>query len=349
MKKLIPILLMTISCSLYEDKDDPDIYFEINNFDILKLGKTISDMMLGPNGQYLYLCDYNNNSILKVSLNGKMKLIGELVLGSHPTAMDTSPDKSLIAIAMRGESKVFIISLADFSISSTFAVSLMNMNDIVYANDHRLLISSSTDPTVIAYDLNSNTETSQSILNGELIVDQNDSIAYVASASSIKKYDISNNQAFLEPNVADPFGFSALINHFIISQDKKTLFLCLTNPDDHSTVNSVYAYNAETLTFAGQYKIKSPGMGVAVSGDNDRIFIAPTDADKNGVFVVEFDAKTKLESHYYLVAGNLKERCLVIDQNADYFYVLVNTPGDNNSFEPYNNFSFDLQRVRIYN
>ena len=75
----------------------------------------------------------------------------------------------------------------------------------------------------------------------------------------------------------------------------------------------------------------------------------PTDADNNGVFVVEFDAQTELESNYYLVAGNLKERCIVIDQNTEYFYVLVNSPGDNDSFEPYNNFSFDLQRLQIYN
>jgi len=223
------------------------------------------------------------------------------------------------------------------------------MNDIVYANDNRLLISSKTDPTVIAYDLNTSTETSQSILNGELIVNNNDSIAYVASASSVKKYDISNDQAVLVPYVADPFGFSALINHFIISQDKKTLYLCLANPDNSSAINSVYAYNAETLTFNGQYKVKSPGLGVAVSSDNNRIFIAPTDADKNGVFVVEFDAQTKLESHYYLVAGNLKERCIIIDHNTDNLYVLVNTPGDDDSFEPYNNFSFDLQRIHIDN
>ncbi len=349
MIKFIPIIfLLATSCGLYEDNEQPDIYFEIHDFDILELGKTISDMLLGPNGKYLYLCDYNNNSLLKVNIQGEMELLDELILGSHPISMDISPDKSQIAIAMEGESKVVIISLGNFSIASSFAVSLMNMNDIVYVNNQRLLISSKTDPSVIAYDLDTKLETSQSILNGELIVNRNASIAYVASSSSVKKYDVSNNQASLEPYVADPYGFSATINHFIISPDKSILFLCLSNPDDHTGVKSVYAYDAETLTFSGQYKVNSSGMGVAVSNDN-RIFIAPTDADKNGVFVVEFDAQTKLESNYYLVAGNLKERCIIVDQNTEYFYVLVNSPGDNNSFEPYNNYSFDLQRVHIYN
>ena len=59
------------------------------------------------------------------------------------------------------------------------------MNDIVYVNSNQLLLSSTTDPTVITYDINSETEISQSILNGELLIDQEDSIAYVASSSSI--------------------------------------------------------------------------------------------------------------------------------------------------------------------
>jgi WD40 repeat protein len=348
MIKFIPIIfLLAASCALYEDNDQPNIYFEIHDFDILELGKTVSDIKLGSNSQYLYLSDYNNNSLLKINIQGKMELLDELILGSHPIAMDLSPDKTNLAVAMEGESKIYIISLADFSIAISFSISLMNMNDIVYVNSHRLLISSKTDPTVISYDLNTNIETSQSILNGELVVNQNDSIAYVASSSSVKKYDVSNNQASLEPYIADPYGFSATINHFIISPDKSILFLCLSNPDNHTGIKSVYAYDAETLTFSGQYKVNSSGMGVAVS-NNNRIFVAPTDADKNGVFVVEFDAQTKLESNYYLVAGDLKERCIVIDQNTEYFYVLVNTPGDNNSFEPYNDYSFDLQRVHIY-
>ena len=350
MKKIILVIsVMLVSCSLYEDSEQPDIYFQIDDFDIFKLGKAISDMLMGPNNNYIYLCDYNNNSLVKVGIQGSMQLVSELVLGSHPIAMDISPDQSHIAVAMEGESSVYFVSIENFSIVSSFAVSLMNMNDIVYASDHRLLISSTTDPTVIAYDLNTQTETSQSILNGELVVNLNDSTAYVASASSVKKYNVSNDQASLVPYVADPFGFSAGINHFIISPDKNTLLLCLTNPEDHRNVKSVYSYDAETLTFAGKYKVDSPGMGIAVSNDNERIFIAPNDADENGVFVVEFDAQTKLEQNYYLVAGNLKERCIVIDKNSVYFYVLVNIPGDDDSFEPYNDYSLDLQRVRIYN
>jgi len=268
-------------------------------------------------------------------------------VGSHPIAMDLSPDNSHLAVAMEGESNVYLISLEDFTISTVFSVSLMNMNDIVYVNSNRLLLSSTTDPTVVAYDIDSETELSQSILNGELVINQEDTIAYVASSSSIKKYHISNDQASLSPYVADPFGFSATINHFIINDD--ILYVCLNNIADSENIKSIYSYNATTLTFAGKYQVGSPGLGVVVDKNNERIFIAPQDADDNGVFIIEFDAQTKLEKNYYLAAGNLKEKCMLIDQTSSYIYILVNTPGDNDSFEPYNDYSFDLQKIQIYN
>ena len=340
-------LIIFLSCSLYEDTEQPDIYFQINDFDMLRIGRTISDMMMGPNNNFLNLCDYKNNSMNKISTQGTMKILSELVVGSHPIAMDISPDKSHIAVAMEGESNVYLISLEDFTISTIISVSLMNMNDIVYVNSNQLLLSSTTDPTVITYDIDSDTESSQSILNGELLIDQEDSIAYVASSSSIKKYHISNNQASLSPYVADPFGFSATINHFIINDD--ILYVCLNNKEDSESIRSIYSYNANTLTFAGKYQVGSPGLGVVVDTNNERIFIAPQDADENGVFIIEFDAQTKLEKNYYLAAGNLKEKCMVIDQTSSYIYILVNTPGDNDSFEPYNDYPFDLQRIEIYN
>jgi len=339
--------VLLISCSLYEDTDQPEIYFQIDNFDILQMGRTISDMMIGPSNNFLYLCDYNNNSMIKISAQGTMTIIDELIVGSHPIAMDLSPDNSHLAVAMEGESNVYLISLEDFTISTVFSVSLMNMNDIVYVNSNRLLLSSTTDPTVVAYDIDSETELSQSILNGELVINQEDTIAYVASSSSIKKYHISNDQASLSPYVADPFGFSATINHFIINDD--ILYVCLNNIADSENIKSIYSYNATTLTFAGKYQVGSPGLGVVVDKNNERIFIAPQDADDNGVFIIEFDAQTKLEKNYYLAAGNLKEKCMLIDQTSSYIYILVNTPGDNDSFEPYNDYSFDLQKIQIYN
>ena len=62
---------------------------------------------------------------------------------------------------------------------------------------------------------------------------------------------------------------------------------------------------------------------------------------------MEFDQSTKLEKNYYLSAGNLSSRGIVVDPDGNYIYVLINSPGDDDSTEPYNNFSFDLQKIAI--
>jgi hypothetical protein len=37
----------------------------------------------------------------------------------------------------------------------------------------------------------------------------------------------------------------------------------------------------------------------------------------------------------------------VVDSNDENLYILVNIPGDDDSFEPYNDYSFDLQRIKL--
>lgn len=344
---LLVCVFILISCSLYEDTEQPDIYYTIGNFDVLQLGINASDMIMGPDNSNLYICDYNNNSLLKIDIRDKMKKSSSLTMGSHPIAMDIAPDQQTLAIAMEGESNIYIVNMDDFTVAARHSISLMNMNDIVFLNSNKLLVSSLTDPSVVEFNLADSSELNRSIINGELLINDADSAIFVASTSSIKKYDIADGNISLSEHVADPFGFSAMINHFTISPDRNTLFLCLTNPDDRTHVGSVYAYNTATLTFSGKYKINSPGMAVVVDSQNERVFIAPTNADKNGIFIVEFDAASKLEKNYFMAAGNLKEKCMVIDHDSQYLYVLIDTPGDNDSFEPYNSYSFDLQRIRI--
>ena len=48
-----------------------------------------------------------------------------------------------------------------------------------------------------------------------------------------------------------------------------------------------YSYNANDMTFAGKYQIKSPGLAVTITPDGERIFAAPKDSDEIGVFIIE--------------------------------------------------------------
>ena len=45
-KFLFPLLGLFLSCSLYQDSDLPDIFFEYHDYDILPLGRTFSDIII---------------------------------------------------------------------------------------------------------------------------------------------------------------------------------------------------------------------------------------------------------------------------------------------------------------
>lgn len=125
-------------------------------------------------------------------------------------------------------------------------------------------------------------------------------------------------------------------------------FLCYTDPIDPARVRDVVAFRTANLAYAGKYQLTSSGQSVAVSADGKRIYIAPTDEEQAGAFIVEFNADTKIEAEYYMLAGAIKARGLTIDHENRYLYAIVNTPLDDDSFEPYNNNSYDLQRIAIH-
>ena len=345
--QIIPSLILFFSCSLYVDEDKPQIFFEYTDFEVLKLGSSFSDILINKDGNLIFLADYSNNKVLKIKSENSMKIEDQIIIGSHPSAMDLNSQGSEIAIALEGESKIKILNVESFTVVNSLPIPLMNVNDLIFINDSTIIVSSNTDPSCISLNINDGTVKSQSVLNGELAIDRDNDILYVATTSSIKKYNWDGNGFAQDQNISDPYGFIGSINHCMYEPISNSIFLCISNKDEDSGVQHVYSYNASNMTFAGKYLTKSAGLATSVSKDGNRIFIAPQDADEIGVFIIEFDHETKLEKKYYLSAGNLTKRGLILDTDSGYLYALVHIPGDDNSFEPYNNHLFDLQRIKI--
>ncbi len=344
----IVIVITTLSCALYRDEETPDIFYEFLDFEILELGRTFSDMIISNDGKNLFLSDYNNNSILKINTENNLTLENTLIVGSNPIAIDLNNENSTLAITHEGESTVMIVDTKIMSVQNVLPVSLMNMNDLIFVDDSTVILSSKTDPSCITLNINTGEEITQSVLNGEFAIDRINSTLFVATSSSIKKYNWSEDRFYQDPNISDPYGFVGNVNHIIYNIEKKIILTCIKDKNEISNVQHVYSYHSEDMTFAGKYQIKSPGLAVAITEDGNRVFAAPTDSDEIGVFVIEFSQNTKLETNYYLSAGNLAKRGIIIDPGEKYIYSLVNIPGDDNSFEPYNDFSFDLQRIKLY-
>lgn len=334
------------SCTLFNDEDAPKIFYEFKNFDILKLGKNITDMRMDPQAPYLYLADYGNNAVLRIDVSGEMIVDKKIIVGSHPIAFEYTPDQTKLLVALQGESYIKVIDLTDFTLKDEIAVSLNEINDLACTNNDRILVSSLNEPTISSLNLDDKMETVIGIRSGEIISTADHQSVLVASPTLVRKYNLSNGSANQLAR-STVFGFEAKINHFILSDDGSIAYLCLADPTDHSEVKNVWAYNTSDLSLHGKFEVKSAGLAVAASADNRRVFVAPTDADGAGVFLVEFDGESKLEKNYYLAAGNLKSRGLVIGNSEKFIYAIVNIPGDDDSFEPYNNNSYDLQRIAI--
>ena len=343
---VVPILIF-VSCSFYTDNETPVIYFENYDFEILKLGRTFSDMAISDDGKSLFLTDYNNNSVLRIKTDGQLSLENTTIVGSNPIAIGLNSDDSRIAVALEGESKIALLNTENMNVIDFLSISLMNVNDLVFINDSLLVISSKTNPSCISLNLITYEESSQSVLNGELAMDINNHILYVATTSSVKKYNWDGERFYQDSNISDPYGFLGNVHHMVYNPVTDIVFTCISDKDKENDIQHVYSYWCTDMTFAGKYLIRSPGLAVAISENGERVFTAPTDADEIGVFVIEFDQETKLESNYYLSAGNLTARGLTIDPQSKYIYSLVNIPGDDDSFEPYNDYSFDLQRIAI--
>ena len=170
---------------------------------------------------------------------------------------------------------------------------------------------------------------------------------FIASKNGLQKYDINGNVPELQSSLIN-FRFFADIPHIDLSESSDRVFVCLSNPaKTWGCQRCLRIQHRGRLTGREISGGISAGLGVAVSRDRRRVFVAPTGADKAGAFVVEFDSQTKLEKNYYLAAGNLKERGIVIDKDEKHIYIIVFTPGDSGTFEPYKSNSYDLQRIRI--
>ncbi|MDE2998653.1 MAG: hypothetical protein OXU79_06195 [Gemmatimonadota bacterium] len=340
------VTLCVAGCALYLDDEAPEQFYEIEDFEILELGVNISDMVMDPIQPYLYLADYGNNRILRIHLGRQMAVESSLQVGSHPIDLDITPDERHLVVGLNGESNLKVIDLSSFTIVKTVPYSLNDISHIVCGSDSLVYVSSLDEPLLIAVSIVDNLESSGNVRSGALQMNHGDRKLFVAARNNVLKYDASGQFPTTETTTTR-FSFSARINDFVIGPLNEHLYLGLADPEDRGHVKDLWAFSADDLTLTGKYEIKSPALGLALSRDGRRLFVAPTDADEAGVFIVEFDTQTKLEKRYFLAAGNLTERGIAIDNSDEYLYLAVHTPGDDDTFEPYNIDSYDLQRIRI--
>ena len=120
-----------------------------------------------------------------------------------------------------------------------------------------------------------------------------------------------------------------------------------TDPVDGTELDHASVYNINDLNHIGNLDVGSIPLAIAYDVVGQHIYISPTDVDDNGMFIVEFSIDTQLQTNYYQVAGLLGSHTLIVDPKGEYIYAAVDDLSDQDTHEPYNGSSFNIQRIKI--
>jgi len=120
-----------------------------------------------------------------------------------------------------------------------------------------------------------------------------------------------------------------------------------TDPVDGAELDHASVYNINDLNHIGNLDVGSIPLAIAYDVVGQHIYLSPTDVDDNGMFIVEFSIDTQLQTNYYQVAGLLGSHTLIVDPKGEYIYAAVDDESDQDTPEPYNRSSFNIQKIRI--
>ena len=120
-----------------------------------------------------------------------------------------------------------------------------------------------------------------------------------------------------------------------------------TDPVDGLVLDHASVYAIDDLNHISNLDVGSVPLAIAYDAVGEHIYISPTDVDDNGMFIVEFSTTTQLQTNYYQVAGLLGSHALAVDPKGEYIYAAVDDLSDQDTHEPYNGSSFNIQKINI--
>ena len=186
---------------------------------------------------------------------------------------------------------------------------------------------------------------------GLIKVSSDDSLLYILdktiAPARAHRYKINDD------GITDRISNSSIANvaifHDIEYIDGFGLVVALGGTDPVNSISFDHAavYDLDNLNHIGNFDVGSVPLAVAYDSVGKHIYISPTDVDDNGMFIIEFSIETLLQTNYYQVAGLLGSHALVVDPKGEYIYAAVDDLTDQDTHEPYNGSSFNVQKIKI--
>jgi hypothetical protein len=345
----IIIISLFLSCS----EDAPTYFYEPVNFEILRLGSNINDLVLSQDGNTLIASDGGNNRIMFFDVSGDMFLTDVVVVGSKPNGLTLSADDDYVYVSLSGSSNIAVVEIAsrdlsylpleedgpmDVEVFGDLLITTFISDQSAY---HRTKLYNIASQDELANKPKAGLITKSDAGNSIFVLDKSFDIV------GLYRYDILNNT--LEGNIQSsdialhPAEFNDL--HYVHNVG---VAVAISGLDfEGNEIKNVFLFEPDGLNLLAHLDSKSAPHALASLDNGSSIFVSPSKEDGAGTFIIEFDTENFLQRNYYLTAGRLAKSALVIDSENQYIYCAVDDQADNSNDEPYSNNSFDIQRIRI--
>ena len=165
---------------------------------------------------------------------------------------------------------------------------------------------------------------------------------------SLHRYDIEE-YGFINHQLSSEVAAGLEVLHDLAFVDDFGVAIAFdgTDPVDGLKIDHVSVYDNANLHHISNLDVGSVPVAVAYDSVGKHLYISPTDVDDNGMFIVEFSIDTQLQTNYYQVAGLLGSHTLIVDPKGEYIYAAVDDLSDQDTHEPYNGSSFNIQKIKI--
>ena len=361
-------IIFLLSCG----SDEIVQYFEYPDHNVLNIGSQLTDLVVTNDSNTLIAADKGNNQVRFIDIStDKMSIIANVWVGSEPTSLELTADGNHLLVGLQGASSVAVVSVLEMELLGSIQLEDDGVYDIEYINSTDQLIVSfvANNPAynkTKLYDLDNWTNfiATPSIFHignisiepeadyaGFIAVSDNEEFVYIidrfGGIDRVYKYDVSASWV-------SPEEYSAVVGtvtsfHDIEYVPNFGVVIAVGGMDsfgegniDHSPV-----FDLNDLSHIANFGVGSTPLALTYDPIGEHIYLSPTDVDDNGMFVIEYNMQTQLQTNYYQVAGRLGSHALVVDTNGEYIYAAVDDLSDQDTDEPYNNSSFNIQRIKI--
>ena len=360
--------LFLLSCS----SDEIVQYFEYPDHNVLNIGSQLTDLVVTDDSNTLIAADKGNNQVRFIDVStDAMFIIDNVWVGSEPTSLELTADNQYLLVGLQGASSVAVISVSNKELLGTILLEDDGVYDIEYINSTDQLIVSfvASNPTynkTKLYNLDGWTNfvaTPSTVQIGNTLLELEDDYAGFISVSDdenfvyiidrfggidrVYKYEVSGDWLSPESYSAVVGGISSFHDIEYVPNFGVVVAVGGMDPFGEHTLDHSSVFNLNDLSHIANFGVGSTPLALTYDSIGEHIYISPTDVDDNGMFVIEYNIHTQLQTNYYQVAGRLGSHALVVDANGEYIYAAVDDLSDQDTDEPYNNSSFNIQRIKI--